>query len=146
MASMVVKWLPKVKIYKFYEYTPTSIKAQVRLTNSLKAPVKVKFLESKSAVPIYYGIPSLPAGDFTIDMYDTSREVTGKDQLGGGSSGTEGGEQEDLVKREGNSIVLKFGAVRDEAHAAKPFKVRICIIQIRCVMVTEFTRLESEVC
>lgn len=27
------------------------------------------------------------------------------------------------MKREGNSIVLKFGAVRDEAHAAKPFKV-----------------------
>lgn len=112
MASMVVKWLPKVKIYKFYEYTPTSIKAQVRLTNSLKAPVKVKFIESKSSVPIYYGIPSLPQGDFTIDMYDTSREVTGKDQLGGGPS-AEGGEQEDLVKREGNSIVVKFGAVRD---------------------------------
>lgn len=48
-------------------------------------------MESKSAVPIYYGIPSLPSGDFTVDMYDTSREVTGKDQLGGGSS-AEGGE------------------------------------------------------
>lgn len=92
-------------------------------------------MESATPSPESYGIPNLPKGDFTVDLYDTTREVTGRDQL----SGAEGGEGEgDLIKREGNSVVLKFAAVRDEAHATKAFK-------IRCVMVTEFVRLEPEV-
>ncbi len=67
------------------------------------------------ALPEHYGIPKLPQGDYTIDAYDTTRDVTGKDQLASDpKSKTEETDTEDLIKREGNSIVVKFAAVRDE--------------------------------